>query len=53
MFNDGGAPEEPQAFQDNMVFTLDPQEIAEENNDVDPMWSSASSRDLDWFLTDE
>jgi len=50
----GGIPEDLQEFQENMVFTLNPLEIEiEEDKEEDSMWPSASSRDLDWFLTDE
>jgi hypothetical protein len=48
----GGTPEDFEEFQDTMIFRLNPLESAEEQKD-DPMWSSASSRELDWYLTDE
>jgi len=48
----GGTPEDFKEFQDAMIFILNPLESAEAQKD-DPMWSSDSSRDLNWFLTDE
>ncbi len=52
MLDTGGTPEDFKEFQDAMIFILNPLENAKEQKD-DPMWSSASSTDLDWFLMDE
>ncbi|MGD1075364.1 MAG: hypothetical protein ABR903_04715 [Thermodesulfovibrionales bacterium] len=48
----GGTLDDFKAFQNSMLFILNPLEGAEEQKE-DPMWSSASSRELDWYLTDE
>ena len=52
MLDTGGTPEDFKEFQDAMIFILNPLESAEAQKD-DPMWSSDSSRDLNWFLTGE